>query len=206
MEETSSSVTTMINEDETNDCGGAGGGNAGISSGDDDCCSDKNSNQLQDSTMIMINTQNSSVRERKRMLSINSAFEELRLHVPTFPFEKRLSKIDTLRLAIAYIALLKEILASDLDPIVYIEKCLRGELKGEHTAEWNTSDLTARLSWINWENLGINLAQRNPMGTFSPFIRTPHSISSIPQQQTQQTSSLQPPQSQSSSSSLITNN
>ena len=48
----------MINEDETNDCGGAGGGNAGISSGDDDCCSDKNSNQLQDSTMIMINTQN----------------------------------------------------------------------------------------------------------------------------------------------------
>lgn len=30
-----------------------------------------------------------SVRERKRMLSINSAFEELRLHVPTFPFEKR---------------------------------------------------------------------------------------------------------------------
>lgn len=158
------------------------------------------------------------------MLSINSAFEELRLHVPTFPFEKRLSKIDTLRLAIAYIALLKEILASDLDPIVYIEKCLRGELKGEHTAEWNTSgmmiimmimmifinqnknltlDLTARLSWINWENLGINLAQRNPMGTFSPFIRTPHSISSIPQQQTQQTSSLQPPQSQSSSSMMM---
>ena len=39
--------------------------------------------------------------------SINSAFEELRLHVPTFPYEKRLSKIDTLRLAIAYIALLR---------------------------------------------------------------------------------------------------
>lgn len=30
-----------------------------------------------------------NVRERKRMLSINSAFEELRVHVPTFPFEKR---------------------------------------------------------------------------------------------------------------------
>ena len=30
-----------------------------------------------------------NVRERKRMLSINSAFEELRMHVPTFPFEKR---------------------------------------------------------------------------------------------------------------------
>ena len=27
------------------------------------------------------------------MLSINSAFEELRVHVPTFPFEKRYIKI-----------------------------------------------------------------------------------------------------------------
>uniref|UniRef100_A0A8B9I999 BHLH domain-containing protein n=1 Tax=Anser brachyrhynchus TaxID=132585 RepID=A0A8B9I999_9AVES len=51
-----------------------------------------------------------NVRERKRMLNINSAFNELRCHVPTFPYEKRLSKIDTLRLAIAYIALLGEIL------------------------------------------------------------------------------------------------
>ncbi|XP_054166119.1 basic helix-loop-helix transcription factor amos-like [Oppia nitens] len=113
---------------------------------------------------------NSNIRERKRMLSINSAFEELRIHVPTFPFEKRLSKIDTLRLAIAYIALLKEILASDYDPITYIEKCLKGEIKGEHTHEWNTSDLTARLSWINWENLGVNPNRRN-IGSLSPFTR-----------------------------------
>jgi len=41
-----------------------------------------------------------NVRERRRMLNINSAFEELRCHVPTFPYEKRLSKIDTLRLGI----------------------------------------------------------------------------------------------------------
>ncbi|CAG2163438.1 unnamed protein product [Oppiella nova] len=111
-----------------------------------------------------------NIRERKRMLSINSAFEELRVHVPTFPFEKRLSKIDTLRLAIAYIALLKEILASEYDPITYIEKCLKGEIKGEHTHEWNTSDLTARLSWINWENLGVNPNRRN-IGSLSPFTR-----------------------------------
>lgn len=51
----------------------------------------------------------------------------------------RLSKIDTLRLAIAYIALLKEILHSDYDPCTYIEKCLRGEISGEHTSDWNTS-------------------------------------------------------------------
>ncbi len=70
--------------------------------------------------------------------SINSAFDELRGHVPTFPYEKRLSKIDTLRLAIAYIALLKEVLTADCDPLTYVEKCLRGEKLAER-AEWNTS-------------------------------------------------------------------
>ena len=117
-----------------------------------------------------------NVRERKRMLSINSAFEELRFHVPTFPFEKRLSKIDTLRLAIAYIALLKEILASDLDPISYIDKCLRGEVRGAHTHEWNTSDLVARLSWINWAALGIT-PDRTRTGFMSPFAAAAASVS-----------------------------
>ena len=71
--------------------------------------------------------------------SINSAFDELRTHVPTFPYEKRLSKIDTLRLAIAYIALLRELLSSDLDPITYIERALRGELPSDQCILWNTS-------------------------------------------------------------------
>ncbi|XP_059046085.1 T-cell acute lymphocytic leukemia protein 1 homolog isoform X2 [Achroia grisella] len=102
-----------------------------------------------------------NVRERRRMLSsINSAFDELRVHVPTFPYEKRLSKIDTLRLAIAYIALLREVLDADYDPLTYVEKCLRGEIKADR-AHWNTSDLTARLSWINWENLGVNPQRRS---------------------------------------------
>lgn len=58
--------------------------------------------------------------------------------MPTFPYEKRLSKIDTLRLAIAYIALLRETLETDYDPLTYVEKCLRGEIKADH-AHWNTS-------------------------------------------------------------------
>lgn len=91
--------------------------------------------------------------------SINAAFDELRTHVPTFPYEKRLSKIDTLRLAIAYIALLREVLDTEYDPLTYVEKCLRGEIK-TNRAEWNTSDLTARLSWINWENLGVHPGRR----------------------------------------------
>ena len=78
-----------------------------------------------------------NVRERKRMLSINSAFEELRCHVPTFPYEKRLSKIDTLRLAIAYIDLLKDLLQTRKDPVKYIEQSLRK--RGRDMPEWNTS-------------------------------------------------------------------
>lgn len=80
-----------------------------------------------------------NVRERRRMLSINSAFEHLRQHVPTFPYEKRLSKIDTLRLAIAYISLLQELLNTDLDPISYIEMCLTGEINSDTSDDWNTS-------------------------------------------------------------------
>lgn len=80
-----------------------------------------------------------NVRERRRMLSINSAFEHLRQHVPTFPYEKRLSKIDTLRLAIAYISLLQQLLHTNMDPISYIESCLTGELSDSNSEEWNTS-------------------------------------------------------------------
>ena len=44
--------------------------------------------------------------------------------MPTFPYEKRLVKIDSLNLAIAYIALLREILShSDtMEPLEYIGK------------------------------------------------------------------------------------
>ena len=41
-----------------------------------------------------------NLRERRRMQSINEAFEGLRQHIPTLPYEKRLSKVDTLRLTI----------------------------------------------------------------------------------------------------------
>lgn len=53
-------------------------------------------------------------RERRRMQSINEAFEGLRAHIPTLPYEKRLSKVDTLRLAIGYISFLTELVQSDV--------------------------------------------------------------------------------------------
>ena len=62
--------------------------------------------------------------------SINAAYDELRQHVPTFPYEKRLSKNDTLQLAIAYIALLREIVdhSDQMEPMTYIEQCFRGKI------------------------------------------------------------------------------
>uniref|UniRef100_UPI00358FF4FD pancreas transcription factor 1 subunit alpha n=1 Tax=Myxine glutinosa TaxID=7769 RepID=UPI00358FF4FD len=53
-------------------------------------------------------------RERRRMESINRAFQGLRSHIPTLPYERRLSKVDTLRLAIGYIGFLSELVRSDL--------------------------------------------------------------------------------------------
>ncbi|XP_021050500.1 pancreas transcription factor 1 subunit alpha [Mus pahari] len=58
--------------------------------------------------------QAANVRERRRMQSINDAFEGLRSHIPTLPYEKRLSKVDTLRLAIGYINFLSELVQTDL--------------------------------------------------------------------------------------------
>lgn len=57
--------------------------------------------------------QMANLRERKRMQCINEAFEGLRSHIPTLPYERRLSKVDTLRLAISYINFLADLINSD---------------------------------------------------------------------------------------------
>jgi len=54
-----------------------------------------------------------NIRERKRMFSLNEAFERLRGKVPTFAYEKRLSRIETLRLAIIYIAFMTDMLENN---------------------------------------------------------------------------------------------
>ncbi|XP_066958271.1 heart- and neural crest derivatives-expressed protein 2-like isoform X1 [Macrobrachium rosenbergii] len=56
-----------------------------------------------------------NVRERRRMFNLNEAFDKLRRKVPTFAYEKRLSRIETLRLAITYISFMTELLASEHD-------------------------------------------------------------------------------------------
>uniref|UniRef100_A0A914UQS4 BHLH domain-containing protein n=1 Tax=Plectus sambesii TaxID=2011161 RepID=A0A914UQS4_9BILA len=81
-----------------------------------------------------------NVRERKRMCSINVAFAKLRRYIPTFPYEKRLSKIDALNLAIAYIALLEDLLNVNSNPTEYIKRVI-GETRSNKraVATWSTS-------------------------------------------------------------------
>lgn len=56
--------------------------------------------------------QAANIRERKRMFNLNEAFDQLRRKVPTFAYEKRLSRIETLRLATVYISFMTELLQS----------------------------------------------------------------------------------------------
>lgn len=57
-----------------------------------------------------------NIRERRRMFNLNSAFDKLRKKVPTFAYEKRLSRIDTLRLAMTYIRFMSELLEEEDSP------------------------------------------------------------------------------------------
>merc|ERR550532_2067631 len=53
-----------------------------------------------------------NIRERRRMFNLNEAFDRLRNKVPTFAYEKRLSRIETLRLAITYISFMGDLLTT----------------------------------------------------------------------------------------------
>lgn len=54
-------------------------------------------------------------KERRRTLSINNAYADLREMIPNVPHDTKLSKIKTLRLATSYISYLTGVLESD-DP------------------------------------------------------------------------------------------
>ena len=70
--------------------------------------------------------------------------------MPTFPYERRLSKIDTLHLAIAYIALLKDILKRAQpgeDTTLFVVKSLQ-EMKEPSNISWFTSGKYKYLFYI----------------------------------------------------------
>ncbi|KAM4725218.1 protein Fer3-like [Anableps anableps] len=79
-------------------------------SGSPRCCSRGNNRSKRRRIITGVQRQAANVRERKRMFSLNEAFDELRRKVPTFAYEKRLSRIETLRLAIVYISFMMDLL------------------------------------------------------------------------------------------------
>ena len=62
--------------------------------------------------ITIVQRQAANVRERKRMYGLNEAFDALRRKVPAFAYEKRLSRIDTLRLAMVYISFMSDLLGA----------------------------------------------------------------------------------------------
>ncbi|VDO57427.1 unnamed protein product, partial [Haemonchus placei] len=52
-------------------------------------------------------------RERYRVRCVNNGYETLRKHLPVSDVEKRISKVDTLRLAIRYIKHLEAVLKNE---------------------------------------------------------------------------------------------
>jgi len=71
-------------------------------------------------TPVRVNRKSSNVRERTRTHSVNDGFLTLRGLIPTDPPERKLSKIETLRLATSY--------------IWHLNSLLRNSCKSQHTA------------------------------------------------------------------------
>jgi hypothetical protein len=75
--------------------------------------------------------------------TINSVFEVLRKCIPTFPYERRLSKIDTLHLTISYIQLLQSIIESNLSLYDFLCKTLN-DLAG---LRWSNKKMVFKPIW-----------------------------------------------------------
>ncbi|XP_076319351.1 heart- and neural crest derivatives-expressed protein 2-like [Tachypleus tridentatus] len=74
-------------------------------------------------------------KERRRTMSINNAFADLRECIPNVPADTKLSKIKTLRLATSYIAYLMDLLAQDNPTCVP-----NGGFKAELTKKFESRD------------------------------------------------------------------
>ena len=89
----------------------------------------------------------SSIGGEKRLVSINEAFELLRIHIPTFPYERRLSKIDTLHLAISYISLLESVLESNMSLYDYLRQVIHSSFAGHHSTKHKSIKMMPKPAW-----------------------------------------------------------
>ncbi|XP_013793551.1 heart- and neural crest derivatives-expressed protein 2-like [Limulus polyphemus] len=86
-------------------------------------------------------------KERRRTLSINNAFADLRECIPNVPADTKLSKIKTLRLATSYIAYLMDLLAQD-NPAC----APNGGFKAELTKKFESRDEKRKTEIVSLRN------------------------------------------------------
>ncbi|XP_037102267.1 transcription factor 15 [Syngnathus acus] len=100
-----------------------------VASEDDDRCSESDDNSSErlycdkrartarkaGGAMVVKQRSAANARERGRTQSVNSAFTALRTLIPTEPVDRKLSKIETLRLASSYISHLANVLLVEGD-------------------------------------------------------------------------------------------
>nr|CAH0099310.1 unnamed protein product [Daphnia galeata] len=128
--------------------------------------------------------QAANLRERRRMQSINDAFEGLRTHIPTLPYEKRLSKVDTLRLAIGYIGFLAELVANDRHPTDVLQNAVPEPPKKIFIS--STKDVqhhgvvsVASVHSISWSSEKENASASHPAGVMVAKLWTPEDPRSL---------------------------
>ena len=92
--------------------------------------------------------------EKTRLVSINEAFEILRTHIPTFPYERRLSKIDTLHLAISYINLLESVLESNMNLYDYLSATINNQIQNTSYSN-NANNSMCHMMKPCWATSGI---------------------------------------------------
>lgn len=86
-------------------------------------------------------------KERKRTETMNSAFEDLRQHIPNVPVDTKLSKIKTLRLAISYIRYLMDVLEETKDgqpcskKTFVVEMALQSDMKERKRRDQSVSTM-----------------------------------------------------------------
>lgn len=135
--------------------------------------------------------QAANLRERRRMQSINEAFEGLRTHIPTLPYEKRLSKVDTLKLAISYITFLSEMVKKDKngnEAGLSLQRNYQKEPPKKIILKDRTGGMAHSLSWYR-------KGDRYPGSKLYARTWTPDDPNGVPNNQQQQ-QQLQQPQQQ----------
>ncbi|XP_055935704.1 transcription factor 15-like [Argiope bruennichi] len=78
-----------------------------------------------------------NARERNRTSSVNVAFSLLRTHIPTEPKDRKLSKIETLRLAVSYIKHLANLITANAEGYYGGQVCQRYNCKYQNCTDYS---------------------------------------------------------------------